>query len=956
MLSILPSAFHVNMRLINYVLRLLFCLFILTFVNAYALPYPYWKEGYQTLPLHPKALWKELDNGLTYLVLPSQEPPQKVSIKLYIAAGSLMEEDKEQGLAHFLEHLVFRGSKHFPEGTVSYLQKLGSALGPHINASTSFYETIYQLDIPENDEASLRTALLAMQDYAFGASLEGDIIQSEREVVLAEEKASDTVSFRARKRLISFLTEGSLLPKRFPIGKVERLKAMTPADIQSFYKKWYQPQRMVLVVAGDVSPEAVSAHVKDIFGLCPRGDNLSSPDVGQLKSRTRAACVHRDAELTQTQLMLTTVKPQAFKPYDEAAFQVDLYETLLNDIWYTRLQKVQKQKDSAFSLSGISSFIIENCAKVNMLSATVPAGQWSQALELLTQEIQSFTTHGISVSEIEQAKKRILRKLEEAIKAEKTYSGNDWCSAVIGTLSCNQPFISAELSLALAQKFLSTFTPDEALLLLRNMWNEGDSLVLISTTEAISEQAVLECYDKALLAPALHKPHGELPNFHYTSYDKPGSIKNKKHIKDLDIHQVEFANNVHAKLKVTDFEAETVYISIRFGGGSLDEPKDKRGLVLLADLAFLEGGLKEHSVDDIHEIISGKFINMHFKADQDAFCLRAQCSKQDVEEALILMLAYITDPGYREESIREAHKAIDPIYKQSTQTPEGVFANRGSQFLASGDERFALPDYEQLMNLSLQDLQSWLEKPLKKSALELSVVGDFDLNTLIHSLSYTFGALPTRDKAKPSYAAERKVSFPYTSKRAELPFKSDLDRALVAVNWPTTDARKVKKARRLAVLAEVFRNKMIKSLREEQGLSYSPSAKSHTSLVFNDYGYFVAGTLADTQHMQPLAQGILKIAEDLGTEGISEEEFELSMQPILKNLKNDLRDNGYWMHKVLSGSQERPMQLDWARDRAKDLASIGPKDIKELAKKYLNPNKALQLFVIPRKGEEALSK
>lgn len=908
------------------------------------------------MPLHPKALWKELDNGLTYVIVPSQEPPQKVSVKLYIAAGSLMEEDKEQGLAHFLEHLVFRGSKHFPEGTVSYLQKLGSALGPHINASTSFFETIYQLDIPENDEASLRTALLAMQDYAFGASLEEGIIQSEREVVLAEEKACDTVSFRARKGLIAFLTEGSLLPQRFPIGKVDRLKAMTAADIQSFYKKWYQPQRMVLVVSGDISPKAVSTHVQDIFGLCPRGDNLSSPDVGQLKSRPRAACVHRDAELTATQLMLTVVKPQSFKPYDEEAFRVDLYETLLNDVFYTRLQKVQKQQESAFSLSGVNSFVIENYTRVNMLSATVPTGKWNQALELLTQEIQSFTTHGISVSELEQAKKRIVRKLEEAIKAEKTYSGKDWCSAIISTLSCNQPFISPELSLELAQKFLSTFTPDEALPFLKNMWNEGDSLVLISTAEAIAEQAVLESYEKALLAPVLHRADEELPNFHYTSYDKPGSIKNKKHIKDLDIHQVEFANNVHAKLKVTDFEAERVYISIRFGGGSLDEPKDKRGLVLLADLAFLQGGLKEHSIDAINEILSGKFINISFDADQDAFYLRAQCSKNDVKEALILMLAYMTDPGYREESIREARKAIDPIYKHSTQTPEGVFANRGSQFLASGDERFALPDYEKWMHLSLQDLQAWLEQPLKKSALEVSVVGDFDVNALIDSLSHTFGALPSRDKAKPSYAAERKVSFPRTSKRAELPFKSDLDRALVAVNWPTTSARKVKKARRLAVLAEVFRNKMIKSLREEQGLSYSPSARSHTSLVFNDYGYFVAGTLADTQHMQPLAQGILKIAEDLGTEGISEEEFELSMQPILKNLKNDLRDNGYWLNTVLSGSQERPMQLDWARDRSKDLASIRPKDLQELAKKYLNPNKALQLFVIPRKGEEGPTK
>lgn len=921
-----------------------------------ALPYPYWKESHKTLPLHPKAIWKELDNGLAYVILPSTEPPGKVSIKLYVAAGSLMEAENEQGLAHFLEHLTFRGSSHFPEGTVTYLQKLGSSFGPDINASTSFFETIYQLEIPENDPASVHTALLAMQDYAFGAKLEEAVVDAERAVVLAEEKASDTVGYRAHKKLLAFATEGSLLPERFPIGKTEVLHGLKAGDIQKFYKQWYQPQRMVLVVAGDVQVDLVDAQVRELFGSFPRGKNLQEPFMGKYVPRGRLAYVHQDPELTQTELILMVGHPNASGPYTEEAFRDDLYEAVLSDVFYTRLKKVQKQEGVSFSLSGLSSFALEDFAKLYTLSATIPEGQWASALQLLQQHLQTFVAHGPQVSELEQAKKRILRTWEESIKREETYTANDWSRALIASICDKQPFISPQLGFELAQQFLEIFTPEAALELLQNFLNEADRFVFISTSEAITKEAVMEAYEAAMGLPTVDAAFSTASELSYTAFEKPGAVKGQTYIQDLDIQSIDFANNVHAKLKATDFEKEAVYISLRFGGGLLEEPKDKRGLALLAEFAFLPGGLKQHTVDDIVDLLAGKVIDIHFTVGEDAFYLTAHSSKTDVEEACQLLLAYMTEAGYREEALRQVHKNIEAVYKYSTQTPEGVLGNAGAKLLAGGDERFALPEYEAFMLLTMHDIQAWLEKPLKQSQLEVSVVGDFDPALVEAILAHTFGALPKRDKTKPSYSNERKLSFPRGTKRVELPFKSELDRAFVSINWPTSDARKPQKARRLAVLAEVFRNKMLKVLREAQGLSYSPSASSHTSLVFPDYGYLSAGTLAEIKHMPALVQGMIRIAEDLAQNGVSQEDFDLAMQPILKNLKNDLRDNGYWMNAVLSGSYERPIQLDWCRQRAKDIASITPKDLQDLAKKYLSPHKALQLFVIPRKGEESLKK
>ncbi len=944
------------MRLVYF----LFLIFILpsqfSLPTLQALPYPYWQESHKTLPLHPKAVWKELNNGLTYVILPCKEPPEKVSIQLYVAAGSLMEEASEQGLAHFLEHLAFRGSTHFPEGTVTYLQKLGSSFGPDINASTSFFETIYQLEIPENDEASLHTALLAMQDYAFGAKLEEAVVDAERAVVLAEEKASDTVGYRAQKKLLGFATEGSLLPERFPIGKTDVLQDLKAEDIQRFYKQWYQPQRMVLVIAGDIQVEAVSAKIQELFASFPRGKNLKEPFLGKRIPRGTAAYVHQDPELTQTELILMVGHPHGFGPYTEESFRDDLYEGILSDIFCTRLKKVQKQEGVPFSLSGVSSFALEDFSKLYTLSATIPQGQWASALRLLQQHLQTFLAQGPQASELEQAKKRVLRTWEESIKREETYTANDWCRGLIASICNKQPFISLQLGFELAEQFLEAFTPEFALSLLQNFLDEADRFIFIRTPEAISKEEVLQAYEEATRLPILDHPCSTVSELNYTVFEKPGAVKSQKYIQDLGIQSIDFANNVHAKLKVTDFEKEAVYITLRFGGGLLAEPKDKRGLALLAESAFLPGGLKHHSVDDIVELLAGKVIDLHFSVGGDAFYLTAHSSKNDAEEACQLLLAYMTDPGYREEALRQVHKNIEAVYKYSTQTPEGVLGNAGSKLLAGGDERFALPEYEKFMLLTMQDVQAWLEKPLRQSLLEVSVVGDFDLGSMEATLARTVGALAKRDKTKPSYTKERKLSFPRETKRAELPFKSELDRAFVSINWPTSDARKPKRVRRLAVLAEVFRNKMLKTVREEQGLSYSPSAGAHMSLVFPDYGYFSAGTLAETKHMPALVQSIICIAEDLAQNGVSQEDFDLAMQPILKNLKNDLRDNGYWMNSVLSGSYERPMQLEWCRNRTQDIASITPKDLQDLAKKYLSPNKALQLFVIPRKSEDGPTK
>jgi zinc protease len=298
----------------------------------------------------PAVKWGLLDNGLRYAILPNPEPPDRVSMRLFVDAGSLMENDDQQGLAHFLEHMAFNGTKNFPAGEmVEYFQRLGMGFGNHTNAHTSFNETVYKLELPKSDTAMIDEGMKLFRDYADGMQLDPDEIEDERGIILSEKRTRDSVDWRTFVEQIGFAFPDQRVSKRMPIGIEEVINGAPRERFVEFYENWYTPNRMAVIVVGDVEVAEVEPIVKKYFGDMPVRERRVAPPMGEMSKRGFATHYHHEEEAGETSVSIEVLKPRVNPPDNSERRLYDLHLMIAGQMINRRLERLAKQPDSPVS-------------------------------------------------------------------------------------------------------------------------------------------------------------------------------------------------------------------------------------------------------------------------------------------------------------------------------------------------------------------------------------------------------------------------------------------------------------------------------------------------------------------------------------------------------------------------------------------------------------------------------
>jgi len=380
----------------------------------------------------------------------------------------------------------------------------------------------------------------------------------------------------------------------------------------------------------------------------------------------------------------------------------------------------------------------------------------------------------------------------------------------------------------------------------------------------------------------------------------------------------------------------------------LSMPKDKPGLATVTSAVFTAGGLKRHSTDELRRIFAGKTVSGSFAVDEDAFIYSGSTNRKDLAEALQLMTAYIVEPGYREEALRQFQNQLDPLYTQLAHTPMGVLQNRVNRFLKSDDFRAGFPSQPEITMRTLEEVKDWLSDTLENAYMEIGIVGDFEEQVVIDAVSKTAGALPERRVNKLDYSGERRINFPEKGQSKAFVFDSEIPKGMVGVYWSTEDIWNISRTRRLSVLGAVFADRLRSKVREELGEAYSPYARHIPSDTYKGYGYLMSVITVDP----PQADKIVNVVEGIGTalasKGITEDELERAIKPLLNSIEQQLRQNAYWLRTVSLSSQEFPQKLDWAKSMLKDYQSIQVSDINSLARKYLSEGNSVSVKIVPR--------
>lgn len=900
-------------------------------------------SGAPRLATDDALLVKKLPNAMTIAVMKNSEPPDRVSMRLLIRRGSAHETQSERGLAHFLEHMAFNGTKNFPSGDmVEYFQRLGMAFGADTNAHTGFTETVYKLDMPEVSPRLLSDGMKLLRDYCDGMLLGEKEIDKERGVIIAEKKSRDTTEYRKAVKEIAHYFKGTIFPDRMPIGDEGVIKNAKRSDFEAFYRAAYRPENAVLVVVGDVKPDEIFALAEKTFAsfkgdekYAPRGD-----DFGKLETEKSARSLI-DAAAPDADCVYDWLENSA-KSYATVSVskQIPAGETLESRIEDTRLTaalyavnaryaKVADTEGSGITNGSAGMFDFGRFARTVIFNAESPVGKCADALAENFRQV--FGIDDISEAELAAAEKKLLQTLESAIAAKGTRKNKSLANEIVSAFSDGETFTSPEDDLEIAKYALANFTAKDASALLRKQFANSKVKVFVSDSARDIPQAELEKLVGESFASAKnsrHNPEIFAPvNLEFAKFGKAGKIADVREEKELGIKMYGFENGVRLNVKQTDFSKDEIRIKISFGNGLLDIPADKPEYYA-AIYALTAGGTKFQSAAEISSAMYTMKMSVAPSISGNSFEINAACSRKYFDSAVSLAATTVAAAGFREDGADSLRKFGEAFYRDYATNPSAKMMFAAFKLFDSPIAK--IPGNEKnFRKIKMSEIAAWLAPILEKSYMEISIVGDVSQEEAVAKIAETFGALPPREKSKADAFA--KLATVKVGKAVKLTYRTkDEPRSVAAKMWLSGGREDPKKMRIANVLSSVFDDVLRKDIRESEGKVYSPFAYNSPSTWVADFGLLTAATFVAPEYNAEILESIEKCAQKTAKK-IDEDEFERAKIPLTKEVEANLRKNSYWLNAVLNLCQAKPVNIELAKSIKTGYAQITLEEVRAAA-------------------------
>jgi len=910
-----------------------------------------WPHEMSDLKPDSRLIFGRLPNGFRYVLMKNSEPRHRVGMYLDVKSGSLNETENQRGIAHFLEHMVFDGSTHFKPGElIDYFQSLGMSFGGDTNAQTGYNSTIFNIILPDGSEKEIKKGLIVFSDYAMGALLLPKQIDKERGVILSEKRSRDSAAFRTMVATSAFTFKGTRLPDRFPIGKTDVIEKADHKLLESYYRAWYRPEDMILVMVGDFEPGQVVPLIKERFSsFTGKGTRPSCPDIGKVSHKGLSAFYHYEPETGSTKVSVETVWNE-HEPNDSLALQTqslkrDLATTIINH----RLEKLAEDPKTPFTDSGYGMGVSFRRIGYGLIAANTTPGKWQSALKVIEHTLRQALVYGFTTDELQRVKKEFKASLDSAVLTEATRNSMAIAGEIISDLNENSVFQSAAQQKEIFEPIIERVTLKDIEKALSEVWSHGNRLIKVTGNIKItgkSPKTVIEnVYTKSLQEEV--KPESAQQKIVFP-YLKSGQ-HNVKTISDtrlpaIGIERLVFSNGLVLNLKKTDFKKNGFTIRVDFGPGKQTEPVP--GLALLTQSVINGSGTGRLTESELERVLTGSTIDLDFHVNPSSFSWQGNAITKDMSLLFQVLQTMIFDPGIRLDAYKKSMDSFEQMYSNLNKNINGGIALHVSRFLAGGYPHIGLPPWQEFSKLTLSQVRNWILPAISTDPLEVSVVGDFDRDQVVSLVNqYLIGSKARKKLSEPETV---KLNFPM-GKEAIFDVASSIRKAIVIVAWPTADFWDIGRTRRLNILSSVFTDRLRKDVREKLGASYSPVVFNQSSRVFSGYGLLQAMIIVDPSHIDQIRNVVLKIGDDLRKNGCTADELERAKAPTLTSIKDMIRTNNYWLDTVLGLSERHPQQLKWPTTILDDFASITTQDINALAKEYLVRNRAAVAVVEPRK-------
>lgn len=909
-----------------------------------------WPQTYAPFPPDPAMRFGTLPNGMRYVVMRNTTPGGQASLRLRFAAGSLYETDAEQGLAHLLEHMAFDGSTHVPNGEmVKILQRHGLGFGGDTNASTSWEETIYKLDLPKADPDTVDVSLMLLREVASELTLSQDAIDKERGVVLSEERLRDTPGYHVAKASLQLALDGQRAADRFPIGLVEAVKGATREQLLDIYTHYYRPERAVLVAVGDFDPNVMESKIKARFAdWTAKSPPGAEPDRGAPLARGSVTELRVEPGAPEI-VQMNWVAPPDLSPDSKAKRRAQMIDNLALAVLNRRLSKLVRAEDPPFLGASAYRDDVFHSAEVTTLQTETKPGGWRDALASADQEVRRLIQYGVSADELATEVDTYRAALKAAAEGEATRNTPAVADDIVATVASPEVETSPSEDLALFEEDVQGLTPADISEALKSVFGGSGPLTLVASAEPVDggQAAVAQAFAKIDAQPVTPPMAQAALSWPYDNLGAPGHVSEQREIADLGVTFVRFANGVRLTVMPTKFKTDEIQVMARIGHGRLELPSDHPTPLWAAAGGFPEGGLDRIDTQDIDQVLRSRILGRTFAVGDDAFVLTGGTRPEDLDAQLQLLTAYVSHPGWRPEGFERLQSLAPTLLEQLKATPNGVLARDLSSLLHAKDPRWGIPSLGEIKGETPADLKALLAGPLGKGPIEVVIVGDTSVDAAIKAVGATFGALPSRDPGGPD--AEQTIAFPPpTPAPIVLTHTGRADQAVGVVAWPTEDfLSDTLRARRLAILGEVLELRLTDQLRKAESVTYSPEAQSAPSTVFPHYGYMLADVEIPPAKLDGFFSDVQTITAALRDHDVSPDELERAKKPAVEDLQRRRETNEYWLA-ALAGAQTDPRKLEAIRTSVAQLEGVTADDIRREARAYLVDAKAWKLEVRPQ--------
>jgi zinc protease len=912
------------------------------------------------LPVDPKVKIGKLENGFTYYIRENHKPEKRVELRLAVNAGSILEDEDQQGLAHFVEHMCFNGTTHFEKNElVEYLQSIGMRFGPEINAYTSFDETVYMLTIPSDSINLVDKGFLVMEDWAHNVTLESDEIDKERGVIIEEWRLGQGPWQRMRDEFLPVLLKDSHYADRLPIGKKEIIENCDYETLRRFYHDWYRPDLMALIVVGDIDPEVVEQKIIDHFST------LRTPE----NPRERKEYDVPDQEGTLVSVTTDVEAPASVVRvfYKEDAHIFKTYTDYLDLLRYSyftgmlnrRLVELTEQENPPFIGANFQYGGFAARSK-NALQGYALVGETGieKGLRALLIENERVSRYGFTQGEFDRFKMDLLKRYQNIYNERDKTESNQLADEYIRNYLEEEPIPGIEFEYEFVKSNIDNITLEEINALAKHLISDDNRVLIVNAPQKEGliipgEQEVLAAASEVSsmkLEPYEDKLSGtslmaELP--------VPGDIVQIDSLPALKSIDLKLSNGARVILKPTDFKNDEVLLTAFSPGGHSVYPDSDHFTALNTDGIIKESGVNNFSNSDIKKILAGKTVYVAPAIGYETESMMGQTKTSDIESMLQLMYLYFTDPRVDKASFNSYISKRKDLYQNLIKEPRNYFYDQYYRIKAQnhprGDYIPAPEDWEKI-NYD-RAIEIYRDRFADAGNFTFIMVGAFSVDSVTPLIKQYIASLPTIEREETYIDLGIR---PPAEKEIHNIYKGNDPKSMAIIYFEQEKPWSEHDAFMVSVLGEILGFKYIEILREEMSGVYTVRANSSLDKIPYEHSTLQILIPCSPENVDSLVQTAIGELEKIQKSGVEDKEITKARETRRRQLETNSETNKFWLNAIqrtllTGGDINSVTNEEW-------IDEISSKEIQRVANQYFNADKYLLVVLYPEEYKETEQK